>query len=327
MKRILCVALCAATACMAATACVGQNQPGPTPTPPPAQTEEQRQDYDLFIFMGQSNMGGRGIQYSEAVPVGAGHAYEYRAVTGNDQNGWLYQVQEPFGKDENNQQLSDGNKKSGGMVSAFCEAYYQSAQVPVIAVSASVGGTSINLWTPGTDYFNEAKRRLTNAIQYTCGLEDGQVRHVNMVWCQGESDASAFAAGKMDYSGKLNSIVQGLKNLYNGLGVEHCFIVPPSEYGDGQLSEAKTALAEEQIKLCSQNPDFVLASLKFRNVPKVLRDDPHFFQGVYNVCGWDAGTHAATFIADGTQPQCTPFTEGEELELAQKFGITLSRHT
>ncbi len=269
---------------------------------------------DVFIFMGQSNMAGRG-DAAEAVPCGEGHAYEFRAVSGSDGEGWLFPLAEPFGANENNDALSDGTnadgKKTGGMTSAFCEAYYQSAGVPVIGVSASVGGTAIAQWLPGTDYFNESKRRLDECVEYIEGKTDMSVRCINMVWCQGESDA-----GNSEYTVQLKSILEGLRSSF----VEHCFIITPSEY-DSPLT---AALADSQIALCDEEEDFVLASLKFRNVPEVLRDDPHFYQGVYNVAGWDAGTHAAQFIQSGTKPQCSPFVAGEEKELAERFGITLS---
>ena len=50
------------------------------------------------MFMGQSNMAGRGTaEQAPAVPDGTG--YEYRAVTAPD---CLFPLTEPFGKDENN---------------------------------------------------------------------------------------------------------------------------------------------------------------------------------------------------------------------------------
>ena len=278
-------------------------------------TSADEKDYtDVFIFMGQSNMAGRG-NAAEAIPCGEGHAYEFRAVSGNDTDGWLYPLEEPFGANENNAALSDGTnedgKKTGGMTSAFCEAYYRTAGVPVTAVSASVGGTEISQWLPGTDYFNESKRRLDECVEYIESQTDMTVRCINMVWCQGESDA-----GNALYIEQLKSILQGLRSSF----VEHCFVITPSEYDSPLTAE----LADSQIALCRDDEDFVLASVKFRNVPEVLRDDPHFYQGVYNVAGWDAGTHAAQFILSGTEPQCLPFEAGEEKELAEEFGITLS---
>lgn len=290
-----------------------------------------KQLLDVFIFMGQSNMAGRGIEFEEAIPCEENHAYEYRAVTGSDDEGWLYPVVEPFGKYENNEALTDGNngdgKKSGGIVSSFCESYYQETGIPVVAVSASVGGTSINEWVPGTSYFNESKRRLREALDYVDSLEDAEVRYINMVWCQGESDSTNFASGKLDYNSKLISLYEGLEDIGNGWGVEHCFLIPPSEYSSGQSVDAKVKMIENQINLCKENEDFILSSLKFRNVPKVLRDDPHFHQGVYNVCGWDAGKNVASYLKTEQEPECLPFEAGEEIELAEKFGITLTVHS
>ncbi len=323
---VLALAVCFAFAACGNTENVDKNNDRPTLVIP-----EGRQYYDIFIFMGQSNMAGRGLEYDEAIPVGEGHGFEYRAVTGNDKDGWLYPVSEPFGKYENNSALSDGNngdgKKSGGLVSAFCESYYEETGVPVVGVSASVGGTSINLWTPGTSYFNESKRRLRNALDYVSGLENTEVRYINMVWCQGESDASSFAAGSIDYNAKLKSIYEGLTDIGDGWGVEHCFVIPPSEYSNGSQVDAKVKLIENQIKFCEDEEDFILASLKFRNVPSVLRDDPHFHQGVYNVCGWDAGKNIAGYIETEKEAECTVFSPGEETALAEKFGIELSYHT
>ena len=278
-SKILRIAAPLFAACFAVLSCGVAGCTQGSDNPPP----EEKDYADVFIFMGQSNMAGRG-DASEAIPCGEGHAYEFRAVSGNDEDGWLYPLAEPFGAMENNQALSDGNngdgKKSGGMTSAFCEAYYQSTGVKVIGVSASVGGTAISSWLPGTDYFEEAKRRLDACIEYAEGEGGMSVRHINMVWCQGESDA-----GNQQYTEQLKSILEGLRSSF----VECCFIITPSEYD----SPYATVLADSQIALCEEDDDFVLASIKFRNVPENLRDDPHFYQGVYNVAGWDAGTHAA----------------------------------
>ena len=64
---------------------------------------------DLFLFMGQSNMAGRGIvnqTWTEAAPaVLPGAGYEFRAVTDPTR---LYEMSEPFGVNENRE---DGIKE------------------------------------------------------------------------------------------------------------------------------------------------------------------------------------------------------------------------
>ena len=64
--------------------------------------DKQSLTVDLFMFMGQSNMAGRGIVdkvHTEGVPtLKEGAGYEYRAVSAP---GRLYPISEPFGRREN----------------------------------------------------------------------------------------------------------------------------------------------------------------------------------------------------------------------------------
>ena len=79
------------------------------------------------MFMGQSNMAGRGTaEQAPAVPDGTG--YEYRAVTAPD---CLFPLTEPFGKDENNiTGVYEPGMKTGSMVSAFVNVYVEETKVP-----------------------------------------------------------------------------------------------------------------------------------------------------------------------------------------------------
>lgn len=97
---------------------------------------------DLFMFMGQSNMAGRGIvtpEHPEPAPEPLPNAgYEYRAVS---DPGKLVPISEPFGRAENRRGgIDDGDMKTGSMVTAFVNAYYTRTGVPVVGVSASKGG-------------------------------------------------------------------------------------------------------------------------------------------------------------------------------------------
>ena len=87
---------------------------------------------DLFMFMGQSNMAGRGIvteKYPEKAPsLTKGAGYEFRAVSDPNQ---LYPISEPFGHNENhNNGIDDKNLKTGSMVTAFTNAYYKNTGIP-----------------------------------------------------------------------------------------------------------------------------------------------------------------------------------------------------
>ena len=61
-----------------------------------SETTTNKKKVDLVMFMGQSNMAGRGVA-SESIVVGEGHGYEYRAISDPTK---LYPVVEPFGVSE-----------------------------------------------------------------------------------------------------------------------------------------------------------------------------------------------------------------------------------
>lgn len=287
---------------------------------------------DVCIFMGQSNMAGRG-EARDSIVVKDGHGYEFRAASDPTK---LYSVTEPFGATENNDALADvgqngDGKKTGSMVSAFVEGYYEQTKTPLVCVSASVGATSVRRWQPsdspylekGYDYFGESKRRLTAAIDFL--LEnDYKVGKVFMAWCQGEKDANAYVTEDFNYFAAVQLMVDGLAKLDNGYGVSNCFVIVHSEYADNKINENKQILANDMIAYCAETTNnCVLASVKFRNVPENMRDDPHFHQGIYNVAGYDAGTNAAKYFATNKYPECKPFVMGEDVTLADKFDILL----
>jgi hypothetical protein len=145
-----------------------------------------------------------------------------------------------------------------------------------------------------------------------------------MMWCQGESDTTNWknGNGSYDYFGQLKSIVTGLKTLDNGYGVQKCLIVTPSEYTNGELNAVKNDLVNHIIDWTLADDDFLLASKKFRNVPTNMRADPHFHQGIYNVTGYDAAVNTAYYLKTGKQPDCKEFILGEDVTLAEKFGIS-----
>ena len=69
--------------------------------------------FDLFLFMGQSNMAGRGISnnnWPEKPPaLISGAGFEFRAISDPSK---LYPIEEPFGVNENNPKgIFEPNKK------------------------------------------------------------------------------------------------------------------------------------------------------------------------------------------------------------------------
>ncbi len=316
MKKLLSVFAVCAAGVVAALACLAGcavDDGGPA-------DPKNENSVDVFIFMGQSNMSGYG-NTAEAIPCEEGHGFEFRAVSGSDEDGRLYPVEEPFGKTENNEIISD--QRTGSMVSAFCESYYRSTGMPVVAVSASISGSSILKWLPGEPdtAYDEAARRLNACLDYLETQAEYEVRHIGMVWCQGETDAYNEEHGEFGYCQKLTTLYESLNR---DAGVENCFVVTPSMYTDGSVIEHKRKLIDKQVRLCEESDDFVLVSRKFENVPANLREDPHFCQGVYNVCGWEAGKNAALFFETDSEMICGTYVEGEAEELAARFGITIT---
>ena len=147
---------------------------------------------DLFLFMGQSNMAGRGIvseKWAQPAPqIMEGAGYEYRAISAPDK---LYPLTEPFGRQENAEDgINDGNMKTGSLVTAFVNACYQKTGVPIVGVSASKGGSSILQWQPGTPYLSDTLRRLAKArrfLAYIYAVVPGRDRWRSSYDCRGLS--------------------------------------------------------------------------------------------------------------------------------------------
>ena len=246
---------------------------------------------DLAIFMGQSNMAGRG-EYADATecPIGAG--YEFRSVSNADM---LFGVSEPFGKSENNDSINDNgsngvDRRSGDMVSSLMNSYYAETGVPIVGVQASRGGTNIGYWNTAAQK-NEAQSRLTAAKTY---LEDNgyTVNHIFMVWCQGEADADKIYSGSQSaasYKSQTLNVFEYMKTV----GVTDMFIVQTGHYNgdddtDGKHDEAYVTVHDAQAELASEN-DNVYTVGSFLEFKENMKDNYHFHQIAYNTVGIAAG--------------------------------------
>ena len=250
---------------------------------------------DLFLFMGQSNMAGRGIVTAEHnVPAPAlveGAGYEYRAVSSP---GRLYPISEPFGRHENRKGgIDDGELKTGSMVTAFVNAYYEGTGIPVVGVSASKGGSRIDQWQPGGEYLKDAIARLNAASEF---LAAGQyrIRHRYMLWCQGESDGDIAKPGEQyrrEFERMLDEMLQA--------GIEKCFLVRIGRYnGIGDTDYSEIMMTQDSI--AQANADVVMVSRLFAQMRRrgLMKDDFHYFQEAYNLVGQEAGENAARCAAN-----------------------------
>ena len=251
------------------------------------------QTADLFLFAGQSNMAGRGVtcdRFPEtAPPVIPGAGWEYRAVSAP---GKLFPITEPFGKDENRSGGISENLKSGSMVSAFVNAYYAGTHIPVVGVSASKGGSVIREWQPGSPYLSDALDRLTAAEKWL-KRSSFRVRHIFVLWCQGESDGDA-GTKKEDYLQDFGRMLNSMR----GSGVEQLFLVRIGQCNlEGSLSRY-VPMMEWQDEIAESN-DYVtpvsgcFATMRDRGL---MKDAFHYYQAAYNEAGTEAGRNAAAWV-------------------------------
>lgn len=247
---------------------------------------------DLLIFMGQSNMAGRGVVNSshpeQAPNVIEGAGYEYRAVSDPTR---LYPISEPFGVAENNQSgINDGTKKTGSLVSSFVNAYYCTCGKVVVAVSASQGGTTSTNWLPSGILLPDAVQRLTDAVAFLQS-HGYVVDHKYMVWCQGESDGDEGQSAAT-YITNFRNILDTMKIA----GIEKCFLIRIGKY-NGQGTTDYSTIINAQNELCQDNDDIVMASTALASFKEkgLMKDDFHYYQDAYNIVGTYAGRNAGLY--------------------------------
>lgn len=277
----------------------------------PDEPEEEEGGVDLVLFIGQSNMAGRGVA-RDATKVEKGHAYEFRAISDPTK---LYPLTEPFGAAENN--AASGvteNKKSGSMVSAFCESYYQATGRPIVAVSCSKGGEKISFFDSSSKVYKDACDRVNAAkaflqSEYDAGKTELKVNGVYVVWLQGESDGDAATSAAV-YKRTLDRIVKGFRS---DIGCDRFFVIPIGTYNGSDSARIANyaAIRQAQIDYCegSANATVISLSLTGLHTHGYMKDEFHFNQAGYNIIGKDAGENMAYFVINGEKPACKEYTE------------------
>ena len=249
---------------------------------------------DLFLFMGQSNMAGRGItcpRFPQEAPVclpGAG--WEFRAVSDPHR---LHPAAEPFGTLENRPGgIFEPGMKTGSMVTAFINAYFEKTRTPVIGISASKGGSAIREWQPGSPYLEDTFLRLETAERY---LTENRIpiRHRFVLWCQGETDGDLKTAPTL-YEQNFLSMLEALLSH----GVERLFMVRIGLYNldaaCGLPVPDYVPILRAQERLAESCPQVTMVSRLFAGMQcqGLMKDAFHYYQHAYNLVGEDAGRHA-----------------------------------
>lgn len=245
---------------------------------------------DLILFMGQSNMSGAGGDAKEAPELIKGAGYEYRAIT---QPEALCVLSEPFGENEHKEGYLDDREfltRGGSLVTAFVNAYYEETKERVVAVSASRGSARISSFN---NYLVEdVIERLENAKRVMT-QEKVNIRHIYMVWLQGETDAY-LGTSKEEYIGGMQKLLHTLQPY----GVEKCFVI---QIGNGMYDGVAFDTATMQgiqEELCETDENFVLISTRAKTLsePPYMEDGIHFTQQGLNLLGDDAGRTMGNYV-------------------------------
>lgn len=255
---------------------------------------------DLVLFIGQSNMAGRGEvcdRFPEEAPkLIPGAGYEYRAISAPNT---LFPIEEPFGVNENVKNgiydVFEGERKAktGSLVTAFCNAYFESTHTPIVGVSASKGGSSIAEWLPDapTNYLRDALSRYLKAKEYLC-KENITLNRTFAVWCQGETDGDLGTSVNTyleSFDAVLTEINKNIPDLFM-IKIGECNI----EGAYNRYSQIRSA----QDLIISKYPNVHLCSDGFFGLREkgLMKDAFHYYQTGYNYVGTEAGFNVGRHI-------------------------------
>ncbi len=245
---------------------------------------------DLILFMGQSNMSGAGGNAAEAPELIKGAGYEYKAITQPEE---LCVLQEPFGANEHRSGYLDDRdflNRGGSLVTAFVNAYYKETKERVVAVSASRGSAQISSFN--RYLVEDVIERLENAKR-TMTEQGVHIRHIYMVWFQGETDAYVGTTSD-EYVGGMQSLLHTLQPY----GVEKCFLIQIGNVNMGGEVVDTSYIQSVQENLCEADENFVLVSTLAKTIsePPYMEDGVHFTQQGLNLIGEEAGKNMGKYI-------------------------------
>lgn len=242
----------------------------------------------LIMFMGQSNMAGRGTA-AQAPPVPPGTAYEFKAITRPDA---LCPLLEPFGELENNPTgVYEPGMKTGSMVSSFVNAFHEVIQEPIVGVSCAKGGSAIGEWVPDTPYYRDAVARSRACAQWLEHHHIGILKKV-MIWCQGCTDGDLRTDPQL-YRQNTETF---LSAYMSDCGIDTCFLIQIGNHRDDP--NLYVPIQQAQLELAQNNQNIVLVSQSLKTFAKrgLMKDEFHYLQAGYNLVGEEAGRNTAKYI-------------------------------
>lgn len=243
----------------------------------------------LMMFMGQSNMAGRGMA-SQAPGLIPGAGYEYRAVTEPD---CLSPLKEPFGENENREGgVTEPGMKTGSMATAFANACYLETGIPIVGVSCAKGGSSIEEWLPGTPYYIDAVQRMKSCEEWLSG-HGYTIKYRGMAWCQGCTDGDLRTPPE-SYKKKTAKFIQ---SYCQDCGIEKCFLIQIGNHRDDKTLYVPIQQAQEE--LAEEEEEVILVSRQFQTFAErgLMKDEFHYCQEGYNLIGEEAGRNTGKYIS------------------------------
>ena len=143
-----------------------------------------KENFHIYLFLGQSNMAGRApLEPQDMIVVERSYLFNLDGQWEPAQPGVLPGSKFSSLQGMNRYSSVEVPTKYNGMNPAFLFAQTVSMNVPDIGigiVSNAKGGTLIREWEKGTELYNEALRRVKEAMEY------GTLKAI--MWQQGESD-------------------------------------------------------------------------------------------------------------------------------------------
>lgn len=245
---------------------------------------------DIIVFAGQSNMVGAGGSYKLAPVPEYGTAYEFDIST-NTRKCML--LQEPFG--EGTDRVTEMDEREvistrGTLASAFCINYYKKTKTPVVGLACFWGGSSTNTWL-NRGLVKTTQNNIKLAKKYL-KKQKVKIRHIYMVWLQGESDAAQGLSADT-YISRMNRIYKKVQSV----GVEKVFVITIGR--DINHPNRHDTIISAQKKLCKTSKAFIMAS---QTAPKMYEsrylyysDSLHLNQYALNKLGYEAGKVAGRY--------------------------------
>ena len=174
--------------------------------------KEKEEKLEIYLLIGQSNMAGRAPIEKQDLDT-LNNVFLY---TGIENSEWE-KAANPLNKYSSIRKKMPMQKLGPGYSYARMMADTQKGNKIGLVVNAK-GGTNINLWKPGSEFYQEAISRTKKAMKF------GELKGV--LWHQGEANVSSY----LEYTPKIIALIKALR---------YEFEMPNLPVVVGQLSEDK----------------------------------------------------------------------------------------